>query len=362
MSLVCHRVRRDLRAFVLGLCLGLLAHASCLDGATAAPTDDDRMTFCLREEGDIENGRLLFSSDRLACATCHSLNGTRGTFGPDLSTVGDKFGRREIIRSLLDPSAQIAIGYEQTCLETASGHIVVGIVKQTSDTACELQRSDGHTVRVPIDEIVEQESSAVSAMPQGVSALLSLQELNDVVEFLVSCKQPESAHQWTRGMPRDIPLAQHCVTMHPMIPEAIQFDRPVWMLPLPSEPSMPPGAATEFWVVEHQERKIWHVDASGDLEHSRKSVFLDLGPEKPNEGRLACVAIHPQFDQNRKYYVYDRLRAGSDLDVVIHERWASADARTDSGREPRELLRVRQSTLNHFGVWFGFGPLNDLYI
>ncbi|MFO0915006.1 MAG: PQQ-dependent sugar dehydrogenase [Pirellulales bacterium] len=96
--------------------------------------------------------------------------------------------------------------------------------------------------------------------------------------------------------------------------------------------------------------------------HSVDGSRSRLGPAPEGEGRLSCLAFHPQFATNRKYYLYDRQTAGGRAEVVIEERQASADGRRDSGSPPRDILRVPQSTLVHFGGWLDFGSDGYLYI
>ena len=147
----------------------------------------------LLNEGDIEGGKSLFASDRLACAKCHSLDGTRSKAAPDLSAVGEKFGRREIIESVLTPSARISEGYETTMLLLNEGKVVSGIIKSATDQSLELLTQNGELIQVDPDEIESRRTSAASIMPQGVHAVLSKVEFNDLIEFLVSLKQVDTA-------------------------------------------------------------------------------------------------------------------------------------------------------------------------
>ena len=56
-----------------------------------------------------ERGRQLFQDERkAACVKCHSLDGTSSKAGPDLQSIGDKYPRRDLIQSVLEPSAVIA--------------------------------------------------------------------------------------------------------------------------------------------------------------------------------------------------------------------------------------------------------------
>jgi glucose/arabinose dehydrogenase len=93
-----------------------------------------------------------------------------------------------------------------------------------------------------------------------------------------------------------------------------------------------------------------------------KKLFLDLGPAAPNEGRLAALAFHPSFFTNRKYYLLERVTRDGKMFVTVDERHVSEDGLRDSGREPRLILEVPQTTGAHFGGWVEFGPDGFLYI
>src|SRR6187401_118780 len=72
----------------------------------------------MRNDGNASRGRELFHNEqKTACAKCHSLDGSSSKAGPDLAFVGDKFPRRELIRSVLEPSSGIAVGYGTTTVE-----------------------------------------------------------------------------------------------------------------------------------------------------------------------------------------------------------------------------------------------------
>jgi len=90
--------------------------------ASAQPIKEDYRHQAMIREGDAARGKALFSDEqRTGCSRCPSVDGSASKAGPDLFAVGDKFGRREIIESVLSSSATIAVGYSATTVETKSG-------------------------------------------------------------------------------------------------------------------------------------------------------------------------------------------------------------------------------------------------
>src|SRR4029077_18893713 len=83
--------------------------------------------FALVHDGNAAHGRELFNDEqRVACAKCHSVDGSSSKAGPDLFAVGDKFPRSELIRAVLEPSSEIAVGYGTAIVETKSGAEFLG--------------------------------------------------------------------------------------------------------------------------------------------------------------------------------------------------------------------------------------------
>ncbi|MDB6150658.1 MAG: Heme-binding protein, partial [Chthoniobacter sp.] len=67
--------------------------------------------------GDAKRGEKLFHDPAAPmaaiCATCHVVKGKGGQIGPDLSAVGTKYKRPDLIASIHEPSKTIALGFEQ---------------------------------------------------------------------------------------------------------------------------------------------------------------------------------------------------------------------------------------------------------
>src|SRR5262249_30924307 len=70
-------------------------------------------------KGSTERGRaLFFKSSGLQCINCHRVAGTGSTLGPDLSQIGKKYTRAQILESILEPSKSIDPKYVTYLLET----------------------------------------------------------------------------------------------------------------------------------------------------------------------------------------------------------------------------------------------------
>ena len=161
-------------------------------GAAAIPPRRAYEDAAMRRDGSVSRGQAIFENElKTACIKCHSADGSSKLAGPDLFAIGDKFPRRELIQSILDPSAAIAVGYATTTIETRAGEVHDGVVKQVNDSWVELMTAHGRRQRVATADIATQRTSTISLMPEGLHAGLSVEEFSDLIEYLTSLKQPE---------------------------------------------------------------------------------------------------------------------------------------------------------------------------
>ncbi len=145
--------------------------------------------FALSERGSIEKGKALFSDAKgLNCVKCHAIKGQGGTVGPDLSDIGARYSKDDIIQSILYPSAKIFSGYEPVTIATNDGRVLGGIVKGETADAITLQDADAKTTTVAKADIDEKKVSDVSIMPNGLAEGLSKQDFADLVSYLETLK------------------------------------------------------------------------------------------------------------------------------------------------------------------------------
>ena len=147
----------------------------------------------VRSEGDPEKGRaVFFRAGTNSCGSCHRVQGNGQWIGPDLSTIGVKYGKDELIRSILSPSAAIGFSFRSLIVALADGRVVTGLpVEETADRLV-LKTAEGQRVNVPIRSIEDRKTSDVSLMPEGLAQTMTEHELVDLLAFLTTLKQPVS--------------------------------------------------------------------------------------------------------------------------------------------------------------------------
>lgn len=138
--------------------------------------------------GDAEAGRkLFFEKNELSCVRCHKLHGSGGEVGPDLSGIGAKQKRDYLLQAIVDPSKEIAKGFETVVLVLTNGQVKSGILKQEDAKEVRLVNAEGQTLIVPKEQI-EERSRGPSAMPADLIQKMTVRELRDLVEFLAQLR------------------------------------------------------------------------------------------------------------------------------------------------------------------------------
>ena len=103
-------------------------------------------------------------------------------------------------------------------MTTRSGEEYTGIIKDVTESAVVLMGADAKAVRIPKTDIESQQTSEISLMPEGLTTSLSREEFTDLIEYLVSLKQPANTQLTELGMPDVIPALSPAVELAPVFP------------------------------------------------------------------------------------------------------------------------------------------------
>ncbi len=144
--------------------------------------------------GDPNRGRAVFarSGAANACATCHRVQGQGQWVGPDLSTIGTKYGKDELARSILYPSAAIGYNYRTTNLALADGRVVSGLIVEEAPDRIVLKTAQGKRETVRPGDVEDRKVAEVSLMPEGLAESMTDAEFVDLLAFLATLRQPVS--------------------------------------------------------------------------------------------------------------------------------------------------------------------------
>ena len=134
--------------------------------------------------GDAARGKQVFFGKKALCAACHTAQGQGEHIGPELTKIGSIRTEKDLLESIVIPSASIARGFESCVVHTTGGKSASGLIRRETADAIYLITSDRVQVRIPRSRIESLEASRTSVMPQGLEAQMSRQELGDLIAFL----------------------------------------------------------------------------------------------------------------------------------------------------------------------------------
>ncbi|MES2570094.1 MAG: c-type cytochrome, partial [Verrucomicrobiota bacterium] len=85
-----------------------------------------------KKERNFARGREIYVS--LQCAQCHRFGEFGGNVGPDLSAVGNRFNRHDLLESIIDPSKVISEQYASALVTTTAGETLFGYPRRSKTT------------------------------------------------------------------------------------------------------------------------------------------------------------------------------------------------------------------------------------
>lgn len=160
---------------------------------SAAPTSSGEAIPPIRElvrkRGDGKRGREVFNTVG-TCIKCHKVQGEGKEIGPDLSEIGGKLSREDMYVAILNPSAAVSHNYETYTVLDADGRILTGLLMNRTDQSLTLRTAEGVDYTLQTDDVEQIKLQSVSLMPADLQKSMSLQNLLDLVDYLVLLKKP----------------------------------------------------------------------------------------------------------------------------------------------------------------------------
>ncbi len=137
--------------------------------------------------GDRVRGERLFF-EKAQCTVCHRVWENGGKVGPDLTRIGAIRAGRDLIESIVIPSATIAQGYETLIVTTKDGESHTGVRVGKAEDPLVLRDASGAEITVHGRQIERIERSKLSLMPEGLLNSLTRDEVRDLLAYLQRLK------------------------------------------------------------------------------------------------------------------------------------------------------------------------------
>jgi putative membrane-bound dehydrogenase-like protein len=135
----------------------------------------------LRMKGDSIKGKAIFAAK---CANCHAYQQQgNADIGGDLSGIGTKTDKTDLLDALLNPSATMPLGYETWTIVDKKGQNFTGLLAGEGKLIT-LKDAQGQLTSIKVEDIKTRQKNPQSLMPDAQALKLSHQHIADVLAFL----------------------------------------------------------------------------------------------------------------------------------------------------------------------------------
>ena len=132
--------------------------------------------------------KFFFQEGASQCQQCHRINNQGRDFGPDLSHIGAKYDRAQILDNILFPSRVIEPNFISYQLETKGELSYSGFLVKKTEEEVTLKDANAQEIRVPAGEVKSLRPQQISAMPELLLQSMTAQDVADLLEYLTSLK------------------------------------------------------------------------------------------------------------------------------------------------------------------------------
>jgi len=148
---------------------------------------DQRVLLSL--QGDSREGKKLFMEMAgLQCRNCHRVHQYGKELGPDLTQIGKKLTRQELLENIVDPSRKIDEKYFTCIVETRSGKVHSGLLVRKDDSGLVLRDAKNEQLQIPQAEIETVVMQKKSLMPDQLLRDLTAEQAAHLLAYLESLK------------------------------------------------------------------------------------------------------------------------------------------------------------------------------
>ena len=154
---------------------------------TLGPTPDPAKLLALKGS-PVKGGILFRQASRTLCVNCHRVQGEGKNIGPDLSQIGARLSREQLLESLLTPSSTIPDGFSLYTLEMKSGEAYTGFLLERGKDITRFRLITGEEKSLATESVKRFSEIPTSIMPAGLLQNLTPQEAADLLAYLASLR------------------------------------------------------------------------------------------------------------------------------------------------------------------------------
>lgn len=136
------------------------------------------------DEAMLKEGAGIFES--AGCVKCHRRGATGTANGPDLTTLGWRRQKSEILKSLLYPSHDLNEDYPAVTVALKDGTTISGLLQAAAGDRLSIFTTAAEKKEFAASEMDTIRRQPISAMPEGTLELLSLEQIQSLIVWLTS--------------------------------------------------------------------------------------------------------------------------------------------------------------------------------
>ena len=135
--------------------------------------------------GNAEKGKgIFFSHAQAQCSKCHALKQIDKQIGPSLEGIAKRHSREFLLQSIVDPQAEITLGYGIVTAKLNNNRIVSGTLLNKDKNRITIKLPNNSLEYFATSEI-KSLSKPVGTMPD-LKAILNLRQVRDLVAYLAT--------------------------------------------------------------------------------------------------------------------------------------------------------------------------------
>jgi len=119
------------------------------------------------------------------CAVCHQVDGNGGLVGPQLDGIGNR-GLERLCEDVIDPNRNVDPAFRSTLIVLKDGDVQSGLFRREEGETIILAESTGKEISIPKNQVSERRQSENSLMPENFGELLTDEQFNNLLAFLLS--------------------------------------------------------------------------------------------------------------------------------------------------------------------------------
>jgi putative heme-binding domain-containing protein len=132
--------------------------------------------------GTALEGKKIFEKH---CANCHRASGIGFEIGPNLAAMKSR-GKAAILSNVLDPNREVNPSFNSYIVQLDDGRNVNGMITNETSNSITLTSANNKAQTVSRDQIEAIKNSGLSLMPEGLEKDISVEQMADLLEFLMS--------------------------------------------------------------------------------------------------------------------------------------------------------------------------------